>query len=139
MDPTQSHQSKTADILAPRFFIKSLQVAQRSISIGPDERGPIIRSCLDRLDHLHETLPDRFRPAVEYVQNRADEIFSLHTSYPWVPVHGALSLLNLLVNRETGNLRGVIDLAELSFLPFGFDFYVIDNIVGEWSPQGWTE
>jgi len=54
-------------------------------------------------------------------------------------MHGDLSLLNILVNKDTGNLTGVIDTAGLSVLPFGFGFYTMDNIVGEWSPERWIE
>ncbi|KAI0426090.1 hypothetical protein F5Y09DRAFT_76636 [Xylaria sp. FL1042] len=121
-----------------KFFVRSLQVAQNSISIGPKERGRIYSACLARLENLWTTLP-KFRSAVEHVRNHIDTFFNPHTGYPLVPVHGDLSSLNILVNKTTGNLTGVIDLAELSFLPFGFDFYAVDNIVGEWSPNGWTE
>ncbi|KAK0612640.1 hypothetical protein B0T17DRAFT_499288, partial [Bombardia bombarda] len=120
------------------FVQASLRVAQDSVSIGPEERGRIHSACLARLDILWTTLPE-LQPAVQHVRNHIDKLFDPDTDYPLVPVHGDLSPSNMLVDRYTGNLTGVIDSGELSFLPLGFDFYALDNIIGEWSPDGWKE
>ena len=123
-----------------RFFARSLQAAGHSLSITPDERGQVKDACLKRLQYLHETLPERFRRAIELVQSNMDVLFDPSNRYPWLPVHGDLSRLNILVNQTIGRLTGVIDLAELCVMPLGFDFYVIDEIVGIWySEQGWVE
>lgn len=73
------------------------------------------------------------------MRDHAAGIFNAKNGYPWVTVHGDLSLSNILVSKSTGRLTGVIDLAELNLLPFGFDFCVIDDLAGEWRPGGWVE
>ncbi len=127
--------------MAPRFFARSLRAAQDSTSLGPepDERERTTKACLARLDHLEKTLPSRFQPAIQHVTDHAAGIFNAENGHPWVTVHGDLSLSNILVSKSTGRLTGVVDLAELSLLPFGFDFCVIDELAGEWHPGGWVE
>lgn len=88
---------------------------------------------LDRLAYLDGTLPSRFRSAVCYVISCMDALADPGTGYPWAAVHGDLSMLNMLVSQSTGHLTGVIDLAELCLLPFGFDFHAIDDLAGQWS------
>lgn len=124
-----------------KFFARSLRAAQDSTSLGPepDERKQTTKACLARLDHLEKTLPSRFQPAIQHVRDHAAGIFNAKNGYPWVTVHGDLSLSNILVSKSTGRLTGVIDLAELNLLPFGFDFCVIDDLAGEWRPGGWVE
>lgn len=69
-----------------------------------------------------------------------DVLFDPNNGYPWLPVHGDLSWTNILVSKTSGRLTGIIDLAELCIMPLGFDFYIIDEIVGIWYPgQGWVE
>ena len=56
---------------------------------------------------------------------------------PWVLTHGDLVEMNILVNKSTGALTGVIDWAEASILPFGFSLYCLENLLGWMDSRGW--
>jgi hypothetical protein len=65
--------------------------------------------------------------------------YSIFCKYPLVSTHGDFNENNLFVNKNTGELTAIIDMAELSFLPFGFDFYGLEEIVDYLSLDGWGE
>ncbi|KLU90814.1 hypothetical protein MAPG_10665 [Magnaporthiopsis poae ATCC 64411] len=122
------------------FFASSFHCAGQSAIVGSYYgRAGIKETCLHRLDHLYRTLPSRFRSAVKHVAEHIDDPFDPDSGRPCVPVHGDLSKTNVFVNRDSGNPTGVIDVAELDCLPFGFDFYAIDEVPSERRPEGWTE
>jgi hypothetical protein len=51
--------------------------------------------------------------------------------------HGDLCEMNILVDRPSGELTGVIDWAEARVLPFGFALYGLENMLGFMDSQGW--
>ena len=119
-----------------RFFASSWDKAS-SCSIKPTGHARISAECKSRLAHIAGTLPPRFQSSVADAQRCMDNLFD--PGYPLVSTHGDLSENNLFVNKETGELTGVIGLAELSFLPFGLDFYGLEEIVGYLGLEGWGE
>jgi hypothetical protein len=124
--------------LSPRFFVSSWENAS-SYNIESAGRVRIATECKSRLAHISGTLPPRFQSFVADAQIYLDKLFDSEVKYPLVSTHGDLSENNLFVNKKTGELTGVIDVAELSFLPFGFDFYALDEIVSYLSLDGWGE
>lgn len=51
--------------------------------------------------------------------------------------HGDLNEMNILAGPESGEITGVVDWAEASFQPFGFELYALDSCLGSMGPEGW--
>ncbi|KAF9453670.1 hypothetical protein P691DRAFT_799619 [Macrolepiota fuliginosa MF-IS2] len=117
------------------FFAASWRSAPQHI--GSAERARIATDCNTRLAHLYNELPPRFLPSINHVQGHVDALFD--PDYPLVLTHGDFSEANMLVDKKNGNLTGVVDLTELSFLPFGFDLYAFDHILGDLGLHGWED
>ncbi|CAD0090234.1 unnamed protein product [Aureobasidium mustum] len=46
--------------------------------------------------------------------------------------------MNLLFNRATGNLVGVVDWVDASIRPFGKGLWGVESVLGSWGPKGYT-
>lgn len=55
-----------------------------------------------------------------------------------VLTHGDLCEMNFLVDENTGHLTGVIDWAEAEILPFGFNLWGVENLLGYMDGNGWN-
>lgn len=78
-----------------------------------------------RLLSLHKNLPTRFRLLTTRLLGNFEEI----TSLPWVLTHGDLLPGNIMVEKDSGRLRGFVDWGESECLPFGMGFYGVDEIL----------
>ncbi len=63
--------------------------------------------CHARFEHLANTLPERFLPAVAEVQASLPAL--LDGRYPAVLTHGDLNEMNILVDPDSGKITGVVD------------------------------
>lgn len=55
-----------------------------------------------------------------------------------VLTHGDLCEMNFLVDENSGHLTGVIDWAEAEILPFGFNLWGVENLLGYMDGNGWN-
>lgn len=55
-----------------------------------------------------------------------------------VLTHGDLCEMNFLVDERSGHLTGVIDWAEAEILPFGFNLWGVENLLGYMDGNGWN-
>lgn len=88
------------------------------------------------LRRLSDALPSRFDPFVAQVQGILPMLRS--GEHPVVLTHGDLNETNILVDPISGEITGIVDWAEASFLPFGFALYALDTTLGDMGRQGWT-
>ena len=51
--------------------------------------------------------------------------------------HGDLCEMNLLVDSETSNIKGIVDWAEARILPFGFSLWGLENVLECMNSEGW--
>lgn len=84
---------------------------------------------------LRDTLPSHFYPFVAQIRGILPMLCSGEHSV--VLTHGNLNETNNLVDPISGEITGVIDIAEASFLPFGFALYALDNTLGDMGREGW--
>ncbi|TPX17340.1 uncharacterized protein E0L32_012195 [Thyridium curvatum] len=104
-------------------------------------KGRIGTSLQRRLEHMQSGLPLRFRARVTAVLSSLERIEAL----PWVLTHGDFTPSNVMVKTDsterqgaseralTGGLRisGLIDWAEVEYLPFGVGLYGLEELLGE--------
>lgn len=57
--------------------------------------------------------------------------------YPLVLTHSDLNEMNILVDRESGHITGVVDWADATTQPFGLTLYALDNALGSMGLRGW--
>jgi hypothetical protein len=86
-----------------------------------------------KLKELAQTTSPSLLTHVRHASQALDEIFQL----PWVLSHEDLSSMNLLLDRTTGHLRGVIDWADAAVWPFGIALWGLESVLGYGGPDGW--
>ncbi|KAH8589993.1 hypothetical protein B0O99DRAFT_599441 [Bisporella sp. PMI_857] len=96
------------------------------------ELGIVGKSIISRLATLCMNLPLRFRPTARRVLKNISQIQVL----PWVLTHGDIVPGNLMVDSFSGHLLGLVDWAEAEYLPFGVNFYGLEEILGQMTPSG---
>jgi Ser/Thr protein kinase RdoA (MazF antagonist) len=61
----------------------------------------------------------------------------LSGNYPLVLTHSDLNDVNIVVDKESGHVTGVVDWANATIQPFGFTLYALDNALGSMGHCGW--
>lgn len=93
------------------------------------------QTCSNNLHLLARTLPERFSSDILELTECLDSIFK---TLPMVLTHGDLCEMNFLVDENSGHLTGVIDWAEAEILPFGFNLWGVENLLGYMDGNGWN-
>lgn len=93
------------------------------------------QTCENNLHLLARNLPDRFSRDILELTECLDSIFQ---TLPMVLTHGDLCEMNFLVDERSGHLTGVIDWAEAEILPFGFNLWGVENLLGYMDGNGWN-
>lgn len=57
---------------------------------------------------------------------------------PWVLTHNDLEHMNILADRESRHITGIVDWADASIEPFGMCLYGLERLLGYSGPSGWT-
>ncbi|KAJ5345396.1 hypothetical protein N7452_003400, partial [Penicillium brevicompactum] len=87
------------------------------------------------LNLLLASLPIRFHPLIKKSLNSLPAIFSL----PMVLPHNDFGSFNMLVDKSSCNLLGVIDWAESEIAPFGINLYAHDRLISKIHlKHGWS-
>lgn len=119
-------------IFMGRFFAQSWNNKQ----ILPKEE---IKALLAEFDAnfktLAQSLPPRFKSNLLNIRRELPSLFS--GALPFVLSHGDLCEMNILTNRETGEITGIVDWAEARILPFGFSLWGLENVLGFMDSEGW--
>lgn len=104
-----------------------------------DEKQTMLSQCtgkvgsriVHKLEKLAEGLPDLWlRQRAQSTLNRILVV----DSYPVVLNHGDLIPSNILVDKETWEIAGLVDWAEAEYLPFGTCLYGLDHVLGFLQP-----
>lgn len=74
---------------------------------------------------LHQSLPLRFHPVVEYCLNSLDAVLSLPTCL----IHRDFSTANLILDETSCHLIGVLDWGEAEVGPFGQNIHFVQNLM----------
>lgn len=93
------------------------------------------QTCSNNLQLLARNLPERFSRDILELTECLDSIFK---NLPMVLTHGDLCEMNFLVDENSGHLTGVIDWAEAEILPFGFNLWGVENLLGYMDGNGWN-
>lgn len=84
---------------------------------------------------LHASLPNRFHGAIQMCLDSMGDIMKL----PTVLTHKDFGACNLLVDKNTCHLQGVVDWAEAEICPFGLNLHSVLAFVGSIHlKNGWT-
>lgn len=116
-------------IYESRFFAAAWKTPQTA------DTTAIRLTCENNLHLLARTLPERFSRDILGLTECLDSIFK---NLPMVLTHGDLCEMNFLVDENTGHLTGVIDWAEAEILPFGFNLWGVENLLGYMDGNGWN-
>ncbi|KAK3291547.1 uncharacterized protein B0H64DRAFT_478303 [Chaetomium fimeti] len=116
-----------------KFFAQGWNNPQRR---NPDTLTALSTEFGSAFDRLAESLPPRFTPVLAKVKQDLPSLFA-RGDLPLVLTHGDLCEMNILVDRLSGKLTGVIDWAEARVLPFGFALYGLENLLGYMDSKGW--
>lgn len=95
-----------------RFFALSWTAPQ---PVDPVYCDQLQKTYIQELTLLHAALPDRFQPIISKCIDSMDHIFSL----PMVLLHRDFSSCNIMVDKTTCHLTGVIDWQRPKLLPLG--------------------
>lgn len=83
---------------------------------------------------LAKALPSRFAK-LGLISAELPSLFA--SPYPLVLSHADLCEMNILVDRRTGHITGVIDWEDARILPFGFSLWGFENVLGHMDSGGW--
>ena len=106
-----------------------------SLSPSSGDSGTVLALCTGRvgvqivvkLSKLAKELPDRWlRARAQDVLEKIQEV----DDYPVVLNHGDLIPSNILVDKDTWSITGLVDWAEAEFLPFGTCLYGLEHLLG---------
>lgn len=116
-----------ADFHARAWHYRIMQAQRQNNSSRCD--GRVGSSVLQRLRKLEEGLPS---PPLRRVARccRLKVQSGLLKPLPVVLTHGDLLPSNIMVDRQTWKLIGLVDWAEAEYLPFGFSLYSVDHLLG---------
>lgn len=112
-----------------RFFAAAWKIPQTA------DIAAIRLTCENNLHLLARNLPERFSREILGLTECLDSIFE---NLPMVLTHGDLCEMNFLVDERSGHLTGVIDWAEAEILPFGFNLWGVENLLGYMDGNGWN-
>ncbi|EGX91068.1 Aminoglycoside phosphotransferase [Cordyceps militaris CM01] len=125
-----SRQYFFADVAS--FLARSWLTPQ---NVSSEYRDKLKASYLSDLHALEEGLPERFKPAIQTCLRSLDDIMAL----PMVLLHKDFGSSNVLVEKDSCHLTGVIDWAEASIGPFGTNLHSIQSFAGSMHLRnGWT-
>ncbi len=97
------------------------------------------RACRDDLEQklklLSRSLPSRFAKTMLQLSNDVEKLFT--NSYPLVLTHDDLCEMNILVDPQTGHIKGIIDWADAKIQPFGLALWGVENVLGYMDSKGW--
>lgn len=103
--------------------------------VGPEYRDRLRETYVADLELLNTSLPSRFRPIIQTCLDHIDDILSL----PMVLLHQAFGTCNIIVDKATCHLVGVIDWAEAEVCPLGLNLYSLRFLSGKLHLRnGWT-
>lgn len=97
--------------------------------------GDLLTEFRQRIGVLADALPSRFTDKLIFLGEKLPSLFS--SPYPLVLSHNDLCEMNVLVDRHTGHITGVIDWEEARILPFGFSLWGLENVLGNMDSEGW--
>jgi hypothetical protein len=89
--------------------------------------GKVGANMIPKLVKLIRDLPDPLLR--ERARDTLDSLMSI-VDYPVVVNHGDLIPTNILVDKETWEITGIVDWAEAEWLPFGMSLYGLDHCLG---------
>lgn len=84
---------------------------------------------------LSESLPSRFAKTMLRLSNAVDGLF--YPSYPLTLTHSDLCEMNIIVDPETGHIKGIIDWIDAKIQPFGLALWGLQNVLGYMNEEGW--
>lgn len=92
-------------------------------------RGKIGSTIFERLCQLECDLPtDELRATA---RNLRESVGNGRLNFvPLSLTHGDLLPSNIIVDAETGFIKGIIDWAEAEYLPFGLNLYAVEHVLG---------
>lgn len=94
--------------------------------VQSDYRENLRRSYIKDLQLLLQCLPPRFHQIIEKCLDSLEAILSL----PMVLLHRDLGVCNIMVDRTSCHLTGVIDWAEAEICPFGQNLHSLQALTG---------
>ena len=80
-------------------------------------------------------LPDRYKTVIGRIHSNLEKLI---VQVPWVLTHGDLSNMNMLVDRKSGHLTGIVDWAEATIEPFGIALWGLEGLLGVSNQHGWS-
>lgn len=107
------------------------QEMKRILPAGTMAKGTIGKSMRWRLNLL-SGLPDK--DLLTHVSKAQAQLDIVEAS-SWCLTHGDLLPGNMMVDAKTGHLTGLIDWAEVEWLPFGMALYGVEEVLGEDMPS----
>ncbi|UKZ88255.1 uncharacterized protein TrAFT101_004015 [Trichoderma asperellum] len=107
------------------------QEMKRILPAGTMAKGTIGKSMRWRLNLL-SGLPDK--DLLTHVSEAQAQLDIVEAS-SWCLTHGDLLPGNMMVDAKTGHLTGLIDWAEVEWLPFGMALYGVEEVLGEDMPS----
>ncbi|KAJ5697226.1 Protein kinase-like protein [Penicillium malachiteum] len=85
-------------------------------------------SYSSNLDRMMNVLPSRIHPLLDTLQNQLPSLFA--DDYPIVLNHGDLLENNILVDKNTGKLTGIVDWRDAEVGPLGMQLWGLEDILG---------
>lgn len=122
--PTAYVTGEIADHGPVRFFALSWKSPQ---DVGQAYRDRLHCQYRTELKLLLSTLPDRFHPLILKSLESLPAILSL----PMVLLHKDFGACNILVNKNSCNLVGVVDWAEAEVAPFGLNLHSHQRLISK--------
>ncbi|KAK6001304.1 hypothetical protein QM012_002635 [Aureobasidium pullulans] len=116
-----------------KFYVEAWQSRQTP---SLEETLAVRQTCETKLAELEEkhSSSSPFLNHIRTCKEALDDILKL----PWVLTHDDLSSMNLLFNRTTGNLVGVVDWADAEIWPFGKGLWGVESVLGFCGSEGYT-
>ncbi|KAF9894418.1 hypothetical protein FE257_007921 [Aspergillus nanangensis] len=106
-----------------RFFALSWKAPQ---TIDQSYRHRLYDQCQKEFQLLLTSLPARFHPFIRHSLNSLPAIFSL----PMVLLYRDFGVCNIMVDKTSCNLVGVVDWAEAEIAPFGLNLHAHQRVIG---------
>lgn len=113
-----------------RIFALSWKAPQ---NVDSTYRENLCRIYTDDLQLLLHRLPSRFHQIIQICLNSMETICSL----PMVLLHRDFSTCNIMVDRASCYLTGIIDWAEAEICPFGQNLHSIQDLTGALHLKNW--
>ncbi|KAJ5719049.1 Protein kinase-like protein [Penicillium malachiteum] len=100
----------------------------RPLLLPSFNKASIQNNYSSSLDRMMDLLPARFHPLLDTLQSQIPSLFA--DDYPMVLNHGDLLENNILVDRNTGKLTGIVDWRDAEVGPFAMQLCGLENILG---------